>query len=158
MIGRLEKYSTMLSRWLYWIAGRRTDRDAGPGCRGYSGHKTSGPSDTRWDRDNRLFWGWWLSASPSPSSRSLKGHIQVDFFIMKLPTRPRQIIDAVMTFCGIVFFIILAWRSWDYGMTMQRTGEVSMTQRIPFLSFYLWPGFLLPGNLSWSWWWISVKR
>jgi TRAP-type C4-dicarboxylate transport system permease small subunit len=65
----------------------------------------------------------------------LHGHIQVDIIVMRLSPRTKAIIDSITTFFGIIFFIVLAWRSMDYGRTMLTTGEVSMTQRIPFYPF-----------------------
>jgi TRAP-type C4-dicarboxylate transport system permease small subunit len=63
------------------------------------------------------------------------GHIQVDIIIMKLPPRARAVVDIVISLLGVVFFVILAWRTWDYGQVMLSTGEVSMTKRIPFYPF-----------------------
>jgi TRAP-type C4-dicarboxylate transport system permease small subunit len=65
----------------------------------------------------------------------LHGHIQVDFILMKFPPRAKAIVDMVMTLLGIAFFAILAWRSWDYARVMQLSGEVTMTQEIPFYPF-----------------------
>jgi TRAP-type C4-dicarboxylate transport system permease small subunit len=65
----------------------------------------------------------------------LKGHIQVDFIVMKIPDRPRAVIDAIMTLFGIAFFILLAWQTWKYAMSIQASGEVSMTQGIQFFPF-----------------------
>jgi TRAP-type C4-dicarboxylate transport system permease small subunit len=65
----------------------------------------------------------------------LRGHIQVDFLVMKLPRIPRASLEAFTSFLGMAFFVILAWRSWDYARVLQASGEVSMTQRIPFYPF-----------------------
>ncbi len=65
----------------------------------------------------------------------LRGHIQVDFLVMKLPRLPRAVLEAFTSFLGMSFFVILAWRSFDYARVLQISGEVSMTQRIPFYPF-----------------------
>jgi TRAP-type C4-dicarboxylate transport system permease small subunit len=65
----------------------------------------------------------------------LRGHIQVDIIIMKLSPRPRAVVEVFTTFLGIALFSILAWRTWDYAYTIQLSGQVSMTQRIPFYPF-----------------------
>jgi TRAP-type C4-dicarboxylate transport system permease small subunit len=65
----------------------------------------------------------------------IHGHIQVDFLVMKIPPRPRAVIDCIVTFLGMGFFVLLAWRTWDYARILQASGEVSMTQKIPFYPF-----------------------
>jgi TRAP-type C4-dicarboxylate transport system permease small subunit len=133
-IDLLEKYSALLSKWLYWIAGA-----------GLIAMLVLVVGDIV---------GIKLLAHPIPGGieivallgvvvigfaiafvQVLHGHIQVDFLVMKLPPRVKAAIDVLMTLLGIAFFFILAWRSWDYARTMQITGEVSMTQKIPFYPF-----------------------
>lgn len=65
----------------------------------------------------------------------LHGHIQVDIILMKLPPRVKAGVEIIISILGIVFFAILAWKTWDYGNVMLSTGEVSMTKRIPFYPF-----------------------
>jgi len=54
---------------------------------------------------------------------------------MRLPTRVRAYVDSFVHLLGIVLFALLAWRSYEYGRVLQDTGEVSMTQGIPFYPF-----------------------
>ena len=63
------------------------------------------------------------------------GHIRVEFVVLRLPKRAQAVIFAVVSFLGLVFFALLAWRSYDFGRVLQTTGEVSMTQGIPFYPF-----------------------
>jgi TRAP-type C4-dicarboxylate transport system permease small subunit len=65
----------------------------------------------------------------------LHGHIRVDFIVLKFPPRLASIIDILMLILGMTFFILLSWRSFDYGYILQSSGEVSMTQRLPFYPF-----------------------
>jgi TRAP-type C4-dicarboxylate transport system permease small subunit len=65
----------------------------------------------------------------------LHGHIRVDFIVMKFPPRLTAIVDVLMLILGMAFFILLSWRSFDYAHVLQSSGEVSMTQRIPFYPF-----------------------
>jgi len=64
-----------------------------------------------------------------------RGHIQVEFFVMRLPKRAQAGVTALVSLLGIALFGLLAWQSYDFGRTLQVTGEVSMTQRIPFYPF-----------------------
>jgi len=65
----------------------------------------------------------------------LHGHIKVDFIVMKFPPRLRSVIDVLIQILGMALFVMLAWRSIDYAQVLQASGEVSMTQRIPFYPF-----------------------
>lgn len=68
-------------------------------------------------------------------TQQLKGHIQVEFFVSRLPTSIRAITGILVCTLGIILFTLLAWRSFEYGNTLRISGEVSMTQRIPFYPF-----------------------
>jgi len=68
-------------------------------------------------------------------TQQLKGHIQVEFFVSRLPVRLRSVIGILISIAGIVLFALLAWRSFEYARVLQLSGEVSMTQRIPFYPF-----------------------
>jgi TRAP-type C4-dicarboxylate transport system permease small subunit len=134
LIDQLEKVTTTLSKWLYWIAGAGLIAMLALVVADIVGikalaHPIPGGIEIT------AFLGVVVFGFAIAFVQVLRGHIQVDFLVMKLPPGPKAIIEAIMTFCGIAFFIILAWRSWDYGRTMQLTGEVSMTQRIPFYPF-----------------------
>ena len=43
--------------------------------------------------------------------------------------------NTFVSLLGLALFILLAWRSYDFGRVLQLSGEVSMTQRIPFYPF-----------------------
>ena len=63
------------------------------------------------------------------------GHIQVEFFVMRLPDRWRAGVNALVSLMGIMLFALLCWQSFEYGITLQNSGEVSMTSRILFYPF-----------------------
>jgi TRAP-type C4-dicarboxylate transport system permease small subunit len=65
----------------------------------------------------------------------LHGHIKVDFIVMKFPPRLAAVVDLLMLILGMGFFVVLTWRSFDYARVVQVSGEVSMTQGIPFYPF-----------------------
>jgi len=65
----------------------------------------------------------------------LRGHIRVEFFVMQMPQRVQAAINAFVSLIGIGLFGLLAWQSYAYGRVLQTTGEVSMTQKIPFYPF-----------------------
>ena len=63
------------------------------------------------------------------------GNIQVEFFISRLPRRIGAVCAAFVSVLGFVLFALLAWQSVKYGISLQQSGEVSMTSRIPFYPF-----------------------
>ena len=65
----------------------------------------------------------------------VKGHIRIDFVTMRLPQRAQDIISAFTALLGIALFIILGWQSIVFAGVLIRTGEVSMTQGIPYYPF-----------------------
>ncbi len=65
----------------------------------------------------------------------LRGHIQVEFFVMKMSERVHAAVNSFVTLLGAGLFALLAWQSYRFARTLQTTGEVSMTQGIPFYPF-----------------------
>jgi TRAP-type C4-dicarboxylate transport system permease small subunit len=65
----------------------------------------------------------------------MRGHVAVDFIVEKFPRRAKLIIDAVTTFFGVALMAALAYYSFKYGAKLRATGEVSMTQKIPYYPF-----------------------
>lgn len=67
-----------------------------------------------------------------PLTSWMRGHIYVDFFILKFSQKARNIFNAI-TRCFVTFlFLLFGWNMFKYGMDLQRSGEVSSTLRIPF--------------------------
>jgi TRAP-type C4-dicarboxylate transport system permease small subunit len=65
----------------------------------------------------------------------LKGHILVDFVVSKFPKKVQAVLEVFVCLLGVFTFLILTWRCIDYGLSLQNSGEVSMTQKIPFYPF-----------------------
>lgn len=65
----------------------------------------------------------------------LRGHIEIEFLVTRLPKTAQKVIAGVVYCLGMVLFALLAWKSYDYGHVLQVSGEVSMTQEIPFYPF-----------------------
>lgn len=67
-----------------------------------------------------------------PLTSWLKGHIYVDFFILKLPQTGRKIFNIVTKCLGIGLFLIISSNLMILGMDLYKSGEVSPTLHIPF--------------------------
>ena len=62
-------------------------------------------------------------------------HVQVEFFVPLLPKRVRHIVDCFVHFLGFALFVLIVWRLFVYGYSLQTGGEESMTARIPLHPF-----------------------
>jgi TRAP-type C4-dicarboxylate transport system permease small subunit len=67
-----------------------------------------------------------------PLTSWTRSHIFVDFFILKLSQRTRNIFYAVTRVLVFCLFFLFGWNMFKYGMDLRRYGEVSSTLRIPF--------------------------
>jgi TRAP-type C4-dicarboxylate transport system permease small subunit len=67
-----------------------------------------------------------------PLTSWLKGHIYVDFFILKLPQKGRKIFNIVTKCLGIGLFLIIGSNLMIFGMELHKAGEVSPTLHVPF--------------------------
>ena len=60
-----------------------------------------------------------------------KGHIGVELFVMKLPSRTRNFIDLCTGIVTLLLFAVVTWRMADYGLKMRASGELSMNLKLP---------------------------
>lgn len=67
-----------------------------------------------------------------PFTSWLRGHIFVDFIVLKLPKSTQGLFNVVTRCIGIALFFLIAWNLVLVGMDLQQTGEVSPTLRLPF--------------------------
>lgn len=58
-------------------------------------------------------------------------HVQVEFFVSKLPERAQSIIGSIVFFLGFGLFVLIVWRLTVLGYYMQTGGETSATAHIP---------------------------
>ena len=63
------------------------------------------------------------------------GHTAIEYLVERLPSRAHNWVRAVTTLFGAVLFTLLAWRSFVYGTSLWLSGEVSLTEKIPFYPF-----------------------
>lgn len=58
-------------------------------------------------------------------------HVKVEFFVAKLPKRAQAVIESIVQLLCLALFILIVWRLSVLGYSMQASGEVSATARIP---------------------------
>ena len=67
-----------------------------------------------------------------PYTSWLRGHIYVDFIVLKFPSKIRGAFHVVTRCLSMAFFFIVGWNLIKMGMDLTRTGEVSLTLQLPF--------------------------
>ena len=130
----MERFANSFGKWLNWVAGVGLVSMLGLVVADIIGiklfkHPIPGAIELI------AFSGVIVTAFAIAYTQVLRGHIQVEFVIMRLPKRVQAVIAVFVLFLGLVLFAVLAWRSYEFGRVLQVTGEVSMTQGIPFYPF-----------------------
>jgi TRAP-type C4-dicarboxylate transport system permease small subunit len=69
-----------------------------------------------------------------PFTSWVRGHIYVDFFVMKLPPKGRTPIHIATRCMGVGLFLLIGWNLIKMGVDLSRSGEVSATLQLPFYS------------------------
>jgi TRAP-type C4-dicarboxylate transport system permease small subunit len=67
-----------------------------------------------------------------PLTSWMRGHVYVDFFILRFSQKRRNVINMVTRFLGICLFVMIGWNLISYGMDLRKSGEVSLTLHVPF--------------------------
>ena len=67
-----------------------------------------------------------------PFTSWMKGHIGVDFLILKLSARAKAIVEVITRCVGSGFFLIVGWHLLILGAEALKAGEVTPTRHIPF--------------------------
>ena len=68
-------------------------------------------------------------------SQKRKDHIVVDILTEKFPKRINRVLDGINYFITTIFFGIVSWQVFVWGMKISRSGEVSETLKIVFHPF-----------------------
>lgn len=63
-----------------------------------------------------------------------KDHIVVDILTEKFPKRINRILDGINYLITTIFFSVVSWQVFTWGMKISKSGEVSETLKIIFLS------------------------
>ena len=68
-------------------------------------------------------------------SQKRKDHIVVDILTEKFPKRINRVLDGINYFITTIFFGIVSWQVFVWGMKISKSGEVSETLKIVFHPF-----------------------
>ena len=133
-IDRLERLANSSSNWLNWVAGVGLVAMLALIVADIIGIKLFS-QPVPGGIEIVAFLGVVVIAFAIAYTQVLRGHIRVEFVVMRLPPRAQAIIAAFMWLFSLALFILLGWQSVEYGLSLQASGTVSMTQRIPFYPF-----------------------
>ncbi|MGD9115669.1 MAG: TRAP transporter small permease [Dehalococcoidia bacterium] len=137
---RLERFIDSFSNWLNWVAGAGLLAILGLTIADIFGIKLA-QAGVPFFRpipggiEVVAFLGVVVTAFAIAYTQRLRGHIRVEFVVMRLPERVQAGIAAFIWLLSFILFALLAWQSVEYGLSLQAKGTVSMTQRIPFYPF-----------------------
>jgi TRAP-type C4-dicarboxylate transport system permease small subunit len=67
--------------------------------------------------------------------QTIRGHIEVEIVVSHLKPRAQVIIQRIITFMGMLLFIVMTWQMIDYALTVQKTNRVTGMAEIPFFPF-----------------------
>ena len=67
-----------------------------------------------------------------PLTSFVRGHIYVDFLVLKLSPRARTICNVLTRCLGMCLFFLIGWNLFKVGMDLHKSGEVSMTLKLPY--------------------------
>ncbi|MCU0600157.1 MAG: TRAP transporter small permease [Desulfobacterales bacterium] len=81
------------------------------------------------------FMGTVIIAFALPYTSVQKGHIAVDFLMIKLPWLARVVVNAVNSLVCMVFFAVISWQCVEYARNLKASGEVSATLQMPTYPF-----------------------
>ena len=69
------------------------------------------------------------------ASLILGRHVEVEFFVPLLPRTLQAIVDSLVCLMCCLLFIVISWRLFAHGYSMQTGHEVSPTLRLPLYIF-----------------------
>ena len=81
------------------------------------------------------FLGAIVTAGALGYTQKRKDHIVVDILSGKFPAKVKRVLDQASFILILVFFSIVSWQTFVYGMRLLQTGERSETLKIAFYPF-----------------------
>ena len=66
-----------------------------------------------------------------PFTHILRGHVAIEFFVGQLGKRAQAIITTIAAALALILFVAMAWQMFSYSRTIQLSGEITPSLRIP---------------------------
>lgn len=94
------------------------------------------------------FMGVIAIACSLPFTHQHKGHIGVELFVRKLPSKIKHSIALCTEILSLILFILVSWRMFHYARKTQASGELSMNLQLPeYVIIYILAGGFVIFNL-----------
>jgi TRAP-type C4-dicarboxylate transport system permease small subunit len=134
ILNRLDKYITLLTRILFWIAGAGLVAMLVLIVADVIGIKIlSRPVPGGIELVG--FLAVIAIAFAVGYTQVMRGHVAVDFIVETFPRRAKLVINVLTGLFGVCLLALMTYYSFKYAGKLKSTGEVSMTQKIPFYPF-----------------------
>jgi len=72
-----------------------------------------------------------IIAGAIPHTQVLKGHIQIDLLVEKLPGRIGHMVEAFISLVGLALFALISWQTVLFSQMAFEIGELSEVMKIP---------------------------
>ena len=131
---KFEKFTSRFSHYLNWIAGIGIVAMAALIVADIIGNKVF-KSPLPGGIEYIGFLGVVVIAFAIAQTQFLRGHIEVEFIVEYFPKKVQRWLSIFVYICLLALWAVIAWRCIDFGLVLQNSGEVSMTERIPFYPF-----------------------
>jgi len=134
VLGKLEKFNRRLSGWFEWIAVIGLLAMMSITCIDVVGAKAfsrSIPGSVDIVTLSQIVAIFFAVAFTQIMGR----HVRVEFFVSRLPERAREAVNSIVSLILIGLFALIIWRSFVLGQSLQASGQVSNTARVPLYPF-----------------------
>lgn len=78
------------------------------------------------------FMGGLIVGFSIPFTTQMKGHVNVDFAIDKMPKKCKMAVNFITRIMVMIFFFIIGWNLVSMGIDLHKTQEVSQTLHVPY--------------------------
>lgn len=130
-MGKFEKVVSALSKWLNWAAGVALVAMLVLVVVDVVGAKVF-RSPISGGIELVVFLNVVVIGFAIAQTQIVRGHIEVEFLLSRLPKLAQMAIASIIYPLAVLLFALIAWKSVEFGYSLQSSGEVSMTQRLPF--------------------------
>ncbi|MBW1800429.1 MAG: TRAP transporter small permease [Deltaproteobacteria bacterium] len=133
-MSRIEKVVSLLTRWLNWIAAAAIIVVMIIVCanvigRGFFGSPFKGTVDIV------SLLGAFIIAGAMAYTQVLKGHIRIELFVERMPSRLQYIINSFIDLIGFCLFALISWQTVLFAQYNMEIGELSEVLKLPLTPF-----------------------
>ncbi|MFG6667867.1 TRAP transporter small permease [Halomonas sp. HNIBRBA4712] len=68
-------------------------------------------------------------------SQQVKAHVELDLLVAHFPLRVQATLTLMVALVSFLFFTVVAWKLWEYGVNAMQRGSLSQTLRVAIYPF-----------------------